>query len=323
MPSTKTISDQALQFLQAQRLAPSPQNYWIAFAYHERGESELGKAIAELTDGGVRLTQAHADALYEQFFGRVATDGAGSAQDQSSDAIRHQALRLADLATSATAVTGEFSRELTSRLPDIANADAAGLAEFVVVTLERSHRAERELAATSAQVDQLREQLEAVQGDAERDALTGLPNRRGIEAHLATVHASPGPLFIALCDIDRFKSYNDRYGHGLGDRVLKTVAHSLRESLPDCLVGRWGGEEFLVVGTSDAAGAVALLERAKGALGDRYFKLRENDEPLGRITFSAGVTPLRVTEQPAAALERADALMYKAKNAGRDRVLAV
>lgn len=71
-------------------------------------------------------------------------------------------------------VTGEFSRELAHRLPEIAITDAASLAELVVATLERSQRAERELEATSAKVDQLRQQLEAVQGDAERDALTGL-----------------------------------------------------------------------------------------------------------------------------------------------------
>lgn len=322
MPSIKTISERALRYLDAHRLTPSPQNYWVAFAYTDRGDSALGKAITALTDGGVRLTQAHVDALYEQFFGRVASGGTDPAQSSSSDAIRHQALRLADLATSATTVTSDFSRELTSRLPNIVNADGASLAEFVMDTLERSQRAERELAATSAQVDELREQLEAVQGDAESDALTGLPNRRGIETQLAALQGSAGPLFIAMCDIDRFKSYNDRYGHGLGDRVLKTVAHSLRESLPDCLVGRWGGEEFLIVGTSDSAGAVLMLNRAKSVLGDRYFKLRENDEPIGRITFSAGVAPLRPGEQPAAALERADAIMYEAKSAGRDRVLA-
>lgn len=322
MSSIKTISNQALRYLDVHRLTPSSQNYLVAFAYSDCGDSALGKAIALLTDGDVRLTQVQVDALYEQYFSGVAKGGVNPAQSSSSDAIRHQALRLADLATSATSVTSDLSRELISRLPDLVNADGASLAEFVLVTLERSQRAERELAATSAQVDQLREQLEAVQGDAQSDALTGLPNRRGIETQLAALQGSAGPLFMALCDIDRFKSFNDRYGHGLGDRILKSVAHSLRETLPDCLVGRWGGEEFLIVGTSDITGAVSMLDRARAALGDRYFKLRENDEPIGRITFSAGVTPLLPSEQSAAALERADALMYKAKSAGRNRVIA-
>lgn len=319
MHATKAICEQALQYLDTQRLPPSPQNYRLAFAVCERGDGELAKAIAAITDGGVRVTQVEADALYECFFSRAVSERAGLGQD-GIDAIRHQALRLADLASSATMVTGEFSQELAHRLPAIAIADAASLTELVMATLERSQRAERELEATSAKVDQLRQQLEVVQGDAERDALTGLPNRRGIEAHLAAARNASEPLFIALCDIDRFKSYNDRYGHAVGDRVLKTVAQSLAETLPDCFVGRWGGEEFLIVGKSDVPGSVAMLEAAKNALGDRHFKLRDTDEPLGRITFSAGVTALTSDEHAAKALERADALLYRAKDAGRDRV---
>jgi len=311
-----------LVFLEEQRLPPSPQNYWLAFAIHERGASELSKAVCGITDGGVRLTQVDADALYERFFGRTASERPHTQGETSSDLIRHQALHLADLTSSATTVAGDFSRELTDRMPDIVAADMTNLADLFRMTLERSRRAERELAETSAKVDQLRQQLEAAQGDAERDALTGLPNRRGIETHLAGAQTGTEQLFIALCDVDRFKSYNDRYGHTVGDRVLKTVATSLCETLSDCFVGRWGGEEFLIVGTCDAASGAVKLEAAKTALGERHFKLRETDEPLGRITFSAGVTDVAWNEPPAIAVERADALMYRAKEAGRDRVLA-
>lgn len=322
MRATKAACEQALRYLEMQRLPPSPQNYWLAFAIHERVASELGKAVSGITDGGIRLTQVEADALYERFFGRAASERPHTQADTNSDLMRHQALHLADLTSSATTVAGDFSRELTDRIPDIVAADMTSLADLFAVTLERSRRAERELAETSAKVDQLRQQLETAQGDAERDALTGLPNRRGIETHLAVAQASAGPLFIALCDVDRFKSYNDRYGHTVGDRVLKTVASSLCETLSECFVGRWGGEEFLIVGACDAATGAVKLEAAKTALGDRHFKLRETDEPLGRITFSAGVTDVRGNEPPAVAVERADALMYRAKEAGRDRVLS-
>jgi diguanylate cyclase len=195
--------------------------------------------------------------------------------------------------------------------------------ELFARTLERTQRAERELAATTAQVEQLREKLEAVQGDAERDALTGLPNRRGIDAYLAADARREAPHVFAICDIDRFKSYNDRYGHAVGDRVLKTVAASLQETLADHFVGRWGGEEFIVIARIDVADGVKLVEAAKTALGERHFKLRETDEPMGKITFSAGVVVLPYeAEKHEAAFAAADALLYQAKEAGRDRVLA-
>jgi diguanylate cyclase len=320
--TAKDISESALDFLADQRLEPSPKNYRIAFAAHEKPESAIGRAVAELTEGGVRITQARADEIYARFLDRAAAEQPAGVRDAAFAAIRHQALRLADLATSASALTGGFNRDLEDCLPDIENAETVTLAELVIATLARSQRAEEELKATSGKVEQLREELESVREDAERDALTGLPNRRGIQAQLPAVKRKPGAIFVALCDLDSFKTYNDRYGHAVGDRVLKAVAASLNEALPGCIVGRWGGEEFLIIGSSELQKGLELLEHAKNQLGNRQFKLRDSDEPLGRITFSAGVTALAKHEDFAAAVERADRLLYQAKGAGRDRVFA-
>lgn len=323
MKAIKGIADQAIAWLDAQRLPASPQNYWLAFACHDGNHGPLAATVAALLDGGVRMKQVEADALYEEFFGRAATAQPVVGPHPGADALRHQTLRLADLAASAQAATGEFTRELAGQLPDMAHADAAGLQRLVAVALERAQRSERELAATTVEVEQLREQLEAVQGDAERDALTGLPNRRGIDAHLAVACATGATATLAICDIDWFKSYNDRYGHAVGDRVLKTVAGALGEALDGHFVGRWGGEEFLIVVTGPIADGVALIERAKAALGGKHFKLRETDEPMGRISFSAGAVPLPgAADDLELALAQADALLYRAKAEGRDRVLA-
>lgn len=316
------ISDRALEFLKRQRLSPTPANYRIAFHHHDSSRAELTAAITALCDGGVRMTQAQADELYEAYFGS-ATDAKVSTQAFEQGAVlRHQALKLADLAASASAATSEFSRELTAQQPVIATADVATLQEIFTVTIERANRSERELAATTQEVARLRQQLEAVQGDAQRDALTGLPNRRGIDEHLAKLLRQPGAtVSLAICDVDHFKRYNDRYGHAVGDRVLKTVAQSLSESVAPHFVGRWGGEEFIIAASLPLDDTAGLVERAKADLGERHFKLRENDEPLGRITFSAGVA----MADPAnldATMASADALLYRAKGAGRDCVLA-
>ena len=241
--------------------------------------------------------------------------------DTGSDTLRHHTLRLGDLAASATAVTGEFSRELAVHIDDLSTVDLSTFQQLMSVTLERSRRTERELAATTAQVDQLRQKLEEAQGDAERDALTGLPNRRGIDGYLSRLDLRNADHSVAICDIDHFKTYNDRYGHAVGDRVLKTVAISLAESLVGHFVGRWGGEEFLIVTQGDVESTVTSLEIAKEALGKRQFKLRETDEPMGRISYSAGVAKL-AGEAQAKAIEMADAALYRAKQTGRDKVLA-
>lgn len=322
MQEIKAVSERAIGFLAHQRLVPSPQNYWLAFACLDGLHATLTATVDAMLDGGLRLKQVEADMLYEEFFGRTAT-ALSVPVDPGNDSLRHQTLRLADLAASAQAATGEFSRELESRLPEITDADPAALIRLVGVAIERAQRSERELAATTAEVDELRHKLESVQGDAERDALTGLPNRRGIDAYLATGCAAGAAGVLAICDIDRFKNFNDRYGHAVGDRVLKTVAHALSESLDGHFVGRWGGEEFLIVATGEMDDAVALIERAKANLGERQFKLRETDEPMGRITFSAGAVRLPDdAEGLELALAHADALLYRAKENGRDMVLS-
>lgn len=321
MQAIKRVSERAIAWLHTQSLPASPQNYWLAFACLDGQHGELSRTLNALLDGGVRLKQVEADALYEQFFGRAATALPQLDDEENAEALRHQTLRLADLAASAQAVTGEFSRELES-LPGLDSADPGDVRKLVGVALERAQRSERELAATTAEVERLRQKLETVRGDAERDALTGLPNRRGIDAHLAKLRKAGTPGMLALCDVDRFKSYNDRYGHAVGDRVLKTVAQSLTESLDGHFVGRWGGEEFLIVAALSPDEGAAAVRRAKDELGHRHFKLRETDEPMGRITFSAGVVPLPAAdEEMEVALARADALLYRAKEGGRDLVL--
>ncbi|WEK41701.1 MAG: GGDEF domain-containing protein [Candidatus Sphingomonas colombiensis] len=333
MKAIKALSERTIAFLDGQHLPPTPNNYALGYAYLDGVQAELGRTILTIIDGGVRITQPEADSLYARFFGDRASVVTGAALrspvsapppvDRGADTLRHQTLRLADLAAAAHAVTGEFSRELAFRLDDFPASDAALLQELIVATLARSQRSENELAATTLQVEQLRNQLEIAQGDAERDLLTGLPNRRGIETYLARACATGDPHVIAMCDIDRFKSYNDRYGHAVGDRVLRTVAASLTQSLDGQFVGRWGGEEFLLVLRGDLVVARMIVDDARRSLSERHFRLRETDEPMGCITFSAGIAILPPdTRQIEAAMKRADALLYEAKEQGRDRVIA-
>jgi diguanylate cyclase len=314
------ISERTLAFLTTQRLAPTPANYRLAFHHLDGSRGELRRTIDGLCDGGIRLTQAQADELYECFFGSAAATVSTEVFEEGEE-LRHQALKLADLAASASAATSEFSRELTAHQPAIATADVAALQHIFAITIERANRSERELVATTQEVARLRQQLEAVQGDAQRDALTGLPNRRGIDEHLATLLSESPTVTLAICDIDHFKRYNDRYGHAVGDRVLKTVASSLSESVAPHFVGRWGGEEFIIATSLPVDATAGLVEHAKAQLAQRHFKLRENDEPLGRITFSAGVAKADPADLDAT-MASADALLYRAKGAGRDCVLA-
>ena len=163
-----------------------------------------------------------------------------------------------------------------------------------------------------------------VQADWMAAVLDTIHAGRPLHAHLAELAEKGDARVIALVDIDNFKSVNDRYGHGVGDRVIKLVASTLEDACAPQFVGRWGGEEFIVVmPSSDLAAVVKRLNQARATLADTEFKLRETDEPMGLISFSGGVAlAVGAGDANAAALRQADKALYRAKAAGRNCILS-
>ncbi len=166
----------------------------------------------------------------------------------------------------------------------------------------------------------------ALERYARTDDLTGLLNRREVLARLdAQVPQQPrsgGQTAVLFCDLDRFKTINDRYGHAAGDQLLRTVADRLRHCLrAGDLAARVGGDELLVVlhGVQDLENAVAIAEKIRAAVGAPV--------PTGagelQISLSIGVTLARPGEDSDALIARADAAMYEAKQIGRNRVIPI
>lgn len=154
------------------------------------------------------------------------------------------------------------------------------------------------------------------------DALTGLPNRRQFEESFATARAaarrSGEPLALLVVDADHFKRHNDRYGHAVGDEVLKGIARSLNASVhrPLDMVCRVGGEEFvMLLPNTDEAGALRVAEKVHGEIATIEVPLTTLRP--GAVTVSIGVA---VRERELEALYKlADAALYEAKEAGRNR----
>ncbi|MDE2368705.1 MAG: GGDEF domain-containing protein [Burkholderiales bacterium] len=170
----------------------------------------------------------------------------------------------------------------------------------------------------------LRASLQRIAMLASHDALTGLWNRRQIdlelEASIKQADRHGDALCVALVDIDHFKRINDRHGHAVGDEVLVLVADRLAASLrASDRVGRYGGEEFLLVlPATTMAQAAALAERLRGQL--EALRALPAGEPA--VTASIGVAAWRDDENVGALLRRADQALYRAKDAGRNRVVA-
>ena len=156
------------------------------------------------------------------------------------------------------------------------------------------------------------------------DGLTGLANRRQCEEtladELARVERFGGSLAVVVADLDWFKDVNDRHGHPAGDSVLSDFAALLQETVRDVdLAGRWGGEEFvLILPGTDLAGGAQVAERIRVALAGRVV-LAVDRTPI-TITASFGVAAIPPDKTASELFAAADAAMYQAKRAGKNRV---
>lgn len=158
----------------------------------------------------------------------------------------------------------------------------------------------------------------------ERDTLTGLLNRRTFETTFAkrrgaissatALEPSIKGSWLGVCDIDRFKTINDSFGHLFGDEVLLLVARLMFETFRSTeLIYRFGGEEFVViVDSANEDGAAAAFERFRLAVAGHRFP------QIGQVTVSIGYTRVRSEDIPASAIERADKALYYAKEHGRN-----
>ena len=193
--------------------------------------------------------------------------------------------------------------------------DASG----AIVGAVESFSAERGLASDRRELRTLRRQVRV-------DALSGVGNRAFLEGRLRAVvaeaaHHGATDAAVVMIDIDHFKSVNDAHGHESGDRALKMVATTLKAcARATDAVGRWGGEEFLVL-FEDIANDTSLAtacEKLRHLVS--WSRLDLDDGHSISVTLSLGATRVRPDDTPESVVARADALMYRSKAAGRDQV---
>ena len=332
-PSAMTVVDgvkaaqaalwaEAGEFLTRHALAPSPDNYAAVHGYLT-GDVTMGRVVGNALAAG----QPIAAAL------EAARAGQDAAQERRSDTLDGVAKKLEGRLAECLAI---LARSLTSNATYGAALDreVAAAGNDPGGTIDRLIRLSRDMAeatrAVGGELDDTRRETERLRADlqsarraADRDHLTGLPNRRSFDAELArktTRGDGSGPAVVALCDIDDFKLVNDQHGHDTGDRVLRFFARLLRSELgTHALVARHGGEEFACLFHDMApAEAAAALDDIRDRLRTKTLRSRTSGESIGNLTFSAGLAT--VDASAANTMRRADRALYSAKRSGKDRV---
>jgi len=319
----------ALPLMARQLAAFHPLSYALWYEHCAGLNPDLSRVLDNRLTANAPLSEADVWRLYAQHIAARDVEAFERLQQQ----LRTLLEDTAQSAASASVQAAEFGQSLETHAKELAAPLDAQAIRAVVAEMLRDTNKMRaatsdlsaKLKASTDEVNTLTESLRRAQSEALLDSLTGLKNRRGLERAVEELLREPTGLVgsaLLLADIDHFKTVNDTYGHVLGDKVIRAVAHVLRSSIKGRdVAARLGGEEFAVLlPQTTLGGAAAVAEQIRGTVAQGRIHRPDGGESIGQVTLSVGVAAAQPGDTLEALLERADAAMYAAKRAGRNRV---
>ncbi|MCK1480539.1 diguanylate cyclase [Bradyrhizobium sp. LB1.3] len=322
-----SIAGRAMRSMAEQRIPATPTNFAVWFQYFAGSHDDLRNAIDLLIDHNRPFDVRTNQDLFETY---VAPQVSAIVVDTSE---RLHTLMGAAKDFLATAIADNHSQmQAINEVADQGNAgvDPKALVAQLMNELgraaTRATRLEAGFAEKTRELDVIRDSLSKSEERARTDTLTGLANRRALDEFLRKVQATADwgePFSVLMLDIDHFKTFNDSFGHGVGDQVLRLMAKVLREKVREQdLSARYGGEELIaVLPDADLAACAEVAERIRRAIAESRITRRSTGEVLPDITVSIGVAQYRIGEATADLIERCDRALYLAKNGGRNRVV--
>jgi diguanylate cyclase (GGDEF)-like protein len=294
----------------------------------QEGLAGLEKRLTyKISSALVRGTGKHVEEQLQQWGGRTAEYFKAKTND-----IKELLIALARTAESMGERDQRYAKqfsEFTTQLQTIADLD--DLAQMRASLVRRATElkkcvdqmaqdSNKSVAKLRAEVSTYETKLKTVEQLALRDALTGLANRRSVEERIEWRITNESVFCVVILDLDRFKQVNDTHGHVAGDSLLKQFAQELRSNVrPSDIVGRWGGDEFILVLDCDLAGAKSQIERMrKWVCGDYTIQTGTGAAKI-RINLGAsvGMALWQPDETAVQITERADAAMYREKELSR------
>jgi len=322
----------ALAWMAQRNIPPTPENFELIYAYVGAENSDLKRTIDGLVGNGCMFDAHVMRVLHARFF----------RGDQDNDAMAELGAKITaeldailKLVNAAGRDQSQFGSTLSKATGELSHANLAdGKIKALIDHVLHATRAmeahsktlELQLQSSSSEVAVLRERLETVRRESLTDTLTGIPNRKAFDNELNTsmerALKSGEPLSLLMCDIDHFKVFNDTWGHQTGDQVLRLVANCLSEAVKgQDTAARFGGEEFAVLLPHTALEAARkLAEQIRTKVESKQLVKKSTGDILGAITISIGVAQYQQKETAVDFIRRADACLYAAKHAGRNRV---
>jgi diguanylate cyclase len=313
-------------------VTPTPDNFELFYIY-AAGENP---GVARVMGDMITQRKPFTATVLRELRGRcVSSERAAQAVDEVSAGVVATLNTTIGRLEAAGKDAGDYGRALSAASGELGDDQSpAGLRRLVNGLLgatqameTRTKNLEIELQRSSTQVSELKVQLDDVRKESLTDALTGIANRKSFDSELQAAiddsHERGEPLALLMCDIDRFKTFNDTWGHQTGDQVLRLVANCMSENVKGRdTAARFGGEEFAVIlRQTSLADAVRLADQIRSNVQGKKLVKKSTGDILGTITISIGVAQFAPGESPTTLIQRADMCLYQAKHAGRNRVI--
>jgi diguanylate cyclase len=308
----------------------NPVSYTVWYEFAAGINARLTRAIQEALLTEPRLGDATLGRIYQA----CVADIDPAAMHRISSEFQKMMTGMAESAMRTGDQAGVFGEQLRGLSAALGTHDRSTLEPYVAETLVGTVQMTSSTQALEQQIVVSRREIEILQVDLNRardeavlDPLTRLLNRKGFDQQMESMLSQPPEPGKAHClvmlDIDHFKQVNDTHGHVMGDRVIQSLGDVLRRCVSDKLytAARYGGEEFAcLLPNATLEAGVNLAETVR--LLTKAMKIRDRRTQQVKLTvsISGGVAAMQPGDDAHALIERADAALYKSKQAGRDRV---
>ena len=327
----RRISEAALQLLEAYEIPANPDYFRLMYDYVSGRDPVVTRQLGDAaSESNVRFRRVATDLLLHHYGEGRTLNLLSETGGALGEIVNRSAGQLAEAGSEAK----DFSSELGGFADGLGVTDTTvnidSLVEQMVTSTRRMQakcaKLETDLSQSSNEINNLRNKLDETRAEALTDKLTGISNRAGFDKALSTAIVEArdenDPMTLVMCDIDHFKSFNDNYGHQVGDQVLRLVGGILRSSLKgQDIPCRYGGEEFaMILPRTELQGASKVAEAIRTAIERKRIVRKSTGEAISRVTMSFGVAEYMPGEAGSDLIERADNALYRAKNAGRNRV---
>ncbi len=324
------VAEKAVRFMSQHRVPPTPNNFHTWFKYSLGTSPDLKRAIDILVGNKRKFDATTNHDLFATYV------GSRTADDTDLNNVPQQLHSVMASAKQYLTVAIADNRSQIQAMSDVADQSEVGVDPKLLVenlvnelakAVTRATKLEARFVESTRELDTIRDSLNKSEERAKTDTLTELPNRRALDeffrnAQIAAMENGE-PLSVLLIDIDHFKTFNDNFGHGVGDQVLRLMANVLRERLRESdLPARYGGEELIaVLPGADLATCGAVAERIRRLISECRITRRSSGEILPSITVSIGVGQFQLGESMADLIDRCDRALYLAKRTGRNQVV--